>query len=120
GIILGADITDVEAKLDSPVDHEYARARAPIPSVGGIARVYVASNISITGKVTGFKLPESIDKERRYALRIVDVDVYGTVNFTDHAGVQGGYRSYNMTYAIELDTGDFKMEGLYLRGVVRF
>lgn len=120
GFILGADYTDVEATLDSPIDHEYARARAPIPFLGGTARVYVVPNISVTAKITGFKLPESIDEERRYAFRLLDVDVYGTLNFTDHFGVQGGYRSYDVTYRMKSDWGDFQMNGWYLRGVVRF
>ena len=46
-------------------------------------------NISITGEVTGFKLPDSIDG--RYNAHYVDFDIYGTVNFTNNVGVKGGY-----------------------------
>ena len=40
GFVLEAKYTDVEVDLKSPIDSECARARAPIPALGGIARVY--------------------------------------------------------------------------------
>ena len=40
-----------------------SRARAaPIPAIGGIGRFYVVPNISVTGEVTGFKIPDSVDE----------------------------------------------------------
>ena len=75
---------------------EFARARAPIPALGGIGRFYVVPNISITGEVTAFKLPDSIDN--RYAAHYVDIDIYGTVNLTKNVGFKGGYRSLDMYY----------------------
>ena len=62
------------------VYEEFARARAPIPAIGAIGRVYVVPNISITGEISGFKLPESIDED--YRAQYIDFDLYGTVNFT--------------------------------------
>lgn len=121
GILLEAKYTDVEATLEQPVFglSEFARARAPIPSIGAIARVYVAANISLTGEISGFKLPESIDEN--YKAHYVDFDVYGTVNMTDHFGAQLGYRSFDVFYLIDdEDEGTLKMKGLYFGGVVRF
>jgi len=74
-----AKYTDVRVELDSPFAAEFAHARAPIPALGGIGRFYVMPNISITGEVTAFKIPDSIDS--RYAAHYVDVDIYGTLNF---------------------------------------
>ncbi len=46
--------------------------------------------------------------------------LYGTVNFTDNVGAQGGYRSFDVIYKVENDNGDLQMKGLYFGGVLRF
>ncbi len=121
GFLLEAKYTDVQTTLSNGFDTEFVRARAPIPSVGVIGRVYVVPNISITGEFSGF--PEGIiskideDSEGHY----FDLDIYGTVNFTDHFGAQGGYRSFNVFYDVnKKDVGELKLKGLYFGGVVRF
>jgi len=118
GAVVDVKYTDVTATLSSPVETEYTHARAPIPAVGGIVRGYVVPNISITGEVTGFKLPSSIggDNTGRY----IEVDVYGTVNFTPNFGAVLGYRSLDVQFQTENDAGDFKPRGLYFGGVARF
>ena len=93
---------------------QFARARAPIPAIGGIGRVYVVPNISITGEFTGFKLPEQLSTTR-YNAHYVDLDIYGTVNFTNNIGVKVGYRSLDVGYLIETDLGDADAEGDLLR-----
>jgi hypothetical protein len=122
GFILEAKYTDVQVNLAASAAgvtlNEFARARAPIPALGGIARVYVVPNISITGEVTGFKLPDSIDN--RYGGHYVDLDIYGTVNFTNNIGVQGGYRSLDMGYLVKQDTGSFVLRGIYFGVVARY
>ena len=120
GILLEVKYTDVEATLSNAfVGEEFTRAQAPIPSIGAIGRVYVAPNISITGELSGFKLPESIDED--YRAHYIDFDLYGTVNFNDHFGAQVGYRSFDVFYFIEdEDEGTLKIKGLYFGGVVRF
>jgi hypothetical protein len=119
GFILEAKYTDVRVELDAPTFNlaEFATARAPIPALGGIGRVYVVPNVSITGEVTAFKLPTIEDK---YAGHYVDIDIYGTLNFTNNIGVKGGFRSLNMGYLIKQDTGDFTLNGLYFAAVVRY
>ena len=118
GFILEAKYTDVQVQLASPFATEFAHARGPIPAIGGIARYYVVPNISITGEVSGFKIPDSIDK--RYNAHYVDIDVYGTLNFTNNIGVKGGYRSRDVGYLINSDTGAFTMKGIYFGGVLRY
>ena len=76
GFIIEAKYTDIRADLQTPIRSDFAHARFPVPAIGGIARVYVVPNISITGEVTGFKIPDSIDD--RYKAHYVDVDIYGT------------------------------------------
>jgi hypothetical protein len=118
GLILEAKYTDVQATLSNFIATEFARARAPIPAIGGIARVYVVPNISITGELSGIRLPESINED--YRAKYYDLDIYGTVNFSDHVGAQVGYRSFDVLYRVEQDAGDLKLKGLYFGGVVRF
>jgi hypothetical protein len=119
GLLLEAKYTDVEASIENQlVGREFAAARAPIPAIGLIGRVYVVPNVSITGEFSGFRLPEDIDED--YGGKYYDFDLYGTVNFTDNVGVQAGYRSLTVFYRVEEDEGDFQMKGLYFGGVLRF
>ena len=119
GFVVDAKYTDVRILLDaSPVATEFARARAPIPAIGGIGRVYVVPNISITGELTGFKLPKNLVKNT--SAHFVDFDLYGTVNFTNHIGAQLGYRSLDVEYIADTDMGTFKEKGLYFGVVGRY
>lgn len=118
GILLETKYTDVQATLSNVLDTEFVRARAPIPALGVIGRVYVAPNISLTGEFSGFKLPESIDED--YRAKYFDFDIYGTVNVSDHFGAQLGYRSFDVFYRVDTDEGELKLKGPYLGGVVRF
>jgi hypothetical protein len=117
GLVLDLKYTDVEASLQNVIDTEFIRARAPIPAIGFIGRGYVLPNVSITGEFTFFKIPD-IDED--YDGNYFDFDLYGTVNFTDNFGAQGGYRSFDVFYKIEDDEGDLNLKGLYFGGVVRF
>ncbi len=81
-------------------------------------RGYVVPNISITAEVTGFKLPESLIKDTTG--HYVDVDIYGTVNFTNNVGVQVGYRSFDVGYLVESDTGSFTLKGMFFGIVARY
>jgi len=118
GFLLDAKYTDVGAALQSPLDNESYRKSAPIPAVGGIARVYVVPNISITGELSGFKLPENMIKD--YQAHYIDLDIYGTVNITNNFGGKIGYRSFDVGYAAKGDSGSFVLKGLYFNAVARF
>jgi hypothetical protein len=118
GFIIEAKYTDVRVDLASPFLSEFAHARAPIPALGGIGRVYVVPNVSITGEVTGFKLPTSV--EGRYRAHYVDVDIYGTANFTNNVGARFGFRSLDLGYLVKEDTGSFTLKGVYFGIVARY
>ncbi len=118
GLILEAKYTDVQATLSNGFLNEFARARAPIPALGGIARVYLVPNISITGEFSGIKLPDNINND--YRAKYFDFDMYGTVNFTNNVGAQVGYRSLDVLYKVHSDQGTLKLKGPYVGGVVRF
>ena len=101
----------------SPVATEFARARAPIPAIGGIGRYYVVPNISITAEVTGIKIPSV---QGKYEGHYVDVDIFGTMNFTNNVGAQVGFRSMDFGLLWKTDTGSFTEKGLYLALVARY
>ena len=116
GFILEARYVDAQLGLRSPIDDEFTQARGVVPAVGGIGRVYVHKHVSITGEITGIKVPEI----QEYVGSFFDLDIYGTVNFTNNFGVQAGYRTLDAAYTAKLDTGDLELRGLYFTGVVRF
>lgn len=119
GVVMQVKATDIQADLQAQaIGSEFSRAQAPIPAIGGISRVYVAPNISITGELDFFKIPEGIDE--RYQAHYFDFDLYGTVNFNDYVGAQIGYRSLDLGYVFEADHGNFKAKGIYFGGVVRY
>ena len=120
GLLLEAKYTKIQASLKNIIDTEFVEAKAPIPAIGAIGRVYVAPNISITAELSGFPggVISSIDEQSDG--HFFDFDLYGTVNFTDHYGAQAGYRSFDVFYKVDTDQGEMKLKGLYFGGVVRF
>jgi len=81
-------------------------------------RVYVVPMVSITGELTGIKIPDSIAEDFR--THYADLDIYGTVNFTRNIGAQFGYRSFDVGYLVDQDTGSFTLKGLYFGVVARY
>jgi hypothetical protein len=121
GLLLDVKYTDVNVALASPLTAEFTHAKAPIPAIGGVGRIYVMPNISITGEVSGFTLkwlPDSIKKDDTG--HYVDVDVYGTLNLLNNVGVQVGYRSLDVGYFVRPDSGSFKLKGLWFGAVLRY
>jgi len=106
---------------------ELTEVTAPVPTIGAIARVYPHKSFSLTAEFTGFKMPGFIGSKISDSLsgddfdaKTYDLDLYGTLSFGRHVGVQGGYRSLTADYLVDLDAGDLKMKGLYFGGLVRF
>ena len=122
GLLLEAKYTDFLAELDSPTTanpsiHEFAHARAPIPAIGAIVRGYVLPNVSLTGELSGIKVPKI---QGKYEAHYADFDVYGTVNFTNNVGVQMGYRSFDVGGIVKSDSGSLVLKGLYFGAVARY
>ena len=118
GFIFDIKQTDVQAQLATAVITEFAHARGPIPAIGGIARFYPAPNISVTGEYT--RLPYKEDITEDIKARYADFGLYGTLNFTNNIGAQIGYRSFDVGYKFDQDTGAFTVKGPYFGIVARY
>jgi hypothetical protein len=118
GFLINIKYTDVDATLTSATGTRTASAHSTVPAIGGILRVYPASHFSLTGEISGFKWPGGWiwGGSGDY----LDFDGYATVNFVNAFGVELGYRSFDVSYSLTNDTGDFKLKGPYLGAVLRF
>jgi hypothetical protein len=118
GFVLNTTLTDINQRLKAPIIDEFVHVKAPVPRIGGIARVYVVPNISITTEITGLSI--SKDWNLDFSGKYLDVDIYGTINFTNNVGAKFGYRSVDVDLLIEDDSGNFDMKGIYFGIVARY
>lgn len=118
GILTDVKITDVDISLTRSLGAEFTSAIAPIPTLGGVVRLYPLPFLAVGGEASYFRIPESLDEN--YRGRYLDYDVYTTVNATNNVGATLGYRSIDVFYRNRLDTGSLTFAGFYLSGVVRF
>ena len=116
GGILEAKYTDVSARLTSAVVSGSESVKAPIPAVGVVARAYLAPNLSLTGELTGIKVPSIRSFSGHYA----DVDVYVTLNLNKRIGAQAGYRAMDVLFNANDDSGSMTLKGAYIGGVLRY
>jgi hypothetical protein len=90
--------------------------KAPVPTIGGIARGYIGDYVSITGELTGL----NIDRTPDFRGKFYDLDIYGAGHFGKYVGVQVGYRSLDVDFLVDNDAGTMRMKGPYFGGFVRF
>ena len=119
GVLFDLKYTDVEVSLDSPIGREFTESVAPIPGIGIVGRGYVVPNVSITGEVSYFRIPEALGEDE-FGGRYLEYDFYATFNFNRNAGAQVGLRSIDVDYFDELDRGFLTFNGWYFGGVVRY
>lgn len=119
GVFVDLKYTNVDVTLNSPVGDEFVKSVAPIPGIGFAGRGYVAPNVSITGELSFFKIPENLGGDE-FGGRYIDFDLYGTVNFNDYVGAQLGYKTIDVNYFEDFDAGSLAFKGVYFGGVIRF
>jgi hypothetical protein len=120
GVLLDVKYANIDVQLDSPIGSEFTSQVAPIPTVGIVGRGYVLPNLSVTGEVSFFNVPDSIAEQLEADGRYLDYDIYGTFNFNRYVGAQLGVRSIDVSYFNDLDTGILNMTGWYFGGVLRY
>lgn len=117
GLFFDLKYPDVNVTLSNQfVGTEFARAKAPVPTIGGVGRVYVTPYAAVNFELTALKIPQIED----YKATFVDWDLSGIVNFNRNIGGKFGYRSMNVNYLFEQDYGDMNVKGIYFAGVARF
>ena len=121
GLVLEGRYTEMVAKLESRspllVASDFTTVKAPLPALGIHGRGYVAPNVAIDFEMTGFKLP---DFDPKYQANYYDWDIHGTFNITNYAGIQVGWRRMTTFLQIKHDSADFKFQGLYFGGALRY
>jgi hypothetical protein len=120
GVLLDVKYTNVDVQLDSPIGSEFTSQVAPIPTFGVVGRGYIVPNVSITGEMSFFKVPENLAEQLNGEGRYLDYDFYGTFNFNRYVGAQLGLRSIDVTYRKDLDSGTLNFTGWYFGAVVRY
>jgi hypothetical protein len=120
GVLLDVKYANIDVQLDSPIGSEFTSQVAPIPTVGIVGRGYVLPNLSVTGEVSFFNVPDNIAEQLEADGRYLDYDIYGTFNFNRYVGAQLGVRSIDVSYFNDLDTGILNMTGWYFGGVLRY
>jgi hypothetical protein len=125
GLILEAKRTSLKTELRTPArpDSDNFAIDGYLPALGGIFRVYVVPNISITGEIVGVAVPKSVEDTLSGSGHYVDYDFYGTLNLINNVGVQVGYRAINVAVNVvgaEGGTGSMVMKGLYFGVVARY
>jgi hypothetical protein len=118
GVLVDFKYTDVNARLSTATLAEFTHAAAPIPALGGIVRVYPVRNVSVTVEMSGVKIPDTLSKT--YKGHYADLDISGTYNLTRNVGAQVGYRSLDVGYKVNRDSGSFVVNGLYFGVVARY
>lgn len=89
----------------------------PIPAFGlALGGTLIPRFLSVTGEVTGFKVPSREDFQGRF----VDGQVYATLQLGRNFGVRAGYRALNVRYLVEDDRGRLKMQGPFVGAQLRF
>jgi hypothetical protein len=120
GVLLDVKYTNVDVVLDSPIGREFTSQVAPIPTIGIVGRGYVVPNVSITGEVSFFKVPENLAEQLDGEGRYLDYDFYGTFNFNRYLGAQFGVRSIDVEYRKDLDAGILNFNSWYFGGAIRY
>lgn len=117
GVIADLKYNKVKASVDSPLLTSTAATdtTAPVPTIGLAWRANPSPVFAIGGEFAGFKL----DRDD-FNVKFTDFDIYGMVNVHRNVGAQVGYRSVVADYVVDEDSGDLKMQGPYIAGVLRF
>jgi hypothetical protein len=120
GVLLDVKYTNIDIELDSPIGSEFTSQVAPIPAIGVVGRGYVLPNLSISGEVSFFSVPDNLAEQIEADGRYLDYDFYGTFNFNRFVGAQFGVRSIDVSYLKDLDSGTLDVTGVYFGVVARF
>jgi len=115
GVLGEVKYNDIRATVRSVGRSDWAASKAAVPTVGIIGRQYLHRNLAISGELSGLKVPGDT-----FDVSFWDFDISATASVSRHFGVEGGYRAVTADYAIDEDSGDLSMRGIYVGLVSRF
>jgi len=112
-----------DASLKSPIANEFTTARAPLPAIGFVGRAYPLPYLAVNFDLSMFNLdalnlPKSLVKDT--TATYYDLDVNGTINFTNNVGMQVGWRKMTTTLGLSTDHGNLKFQGLWFGAALRY
>lgn len=118
GFLIEGRYTEMNASLSTPLVSERRLVKAPLPAIGVVGRAYVLPEVALNFEMSTFRVPKGLipDVEANY----YDWDIHGTVNLSEHFGVQVGWRRMTNFLTVENDLGDTKFQGLWFGGAVRY
>jgi hypothetical protein len=118
GVIGELKQTNFSLTVRGAAGDQSPRTTLPTPATGGIVRVYPVRRVSITGELTGVRVPGHPDQH--YGGYYVELDAYGTVSLVKNAGVQFGFRSFDIDHLGARNSATLSLRGLYVGAVVRY
>ncbi len=117
GVLMEGRYTEFTSSLATTGISEFTDAKGPLPAIGIVGRGYVLPDLALNFEVTGFKLP---NVDTRYQAHYYDWNIYGTVNLNNYVGIQAGWRRMTTFIKVKKDLGDFKFQGMWFGGAVRY
>ena len=119
GAIFAGSSLNLSGAMANSAQSGTASVNILMPGLGATARYYVAPKFSVTGEFLYFYLPGSATSTHGH---VMQVDGYATFNFTKHAGVQAGFRSFDTAHVwgSPLNTGSMTIFGPYVGGTAHF
>jgi hypothetical protein len=123
GVLVEGRYTTFDASLKSPIANEFTTARAPLPAIGFVGRAYPLPYLAVNFDLSMFNLdalnlPKSLVKDT--TATYYDLDVNGTINFTNNVGMQVGWRKMTTTLGLSTDHGNLKFQGLWFGAALRY
>jgi hypothetical protein len=119
GVIVDVDRTNITLRLTSAAADEAAPSSVPtLPAFGGVARFAIADWLTVSGELTGIKVPDRKDEE--YGGHFANLEAGGLVRLAHHLGVHVGVRSINIRHLGESDTGTMRMTGAVVNLVIGY
>ena len=122
GLVTDLKYNKVTASIESPALASAATTdvTAPVPTIGVTGRANLGTYGSVTAEFTGLSLKRGEDSDDPFEGKFTDFDIYGTINLGRNVGIEVGYRSIDVHYLVDDDSGDLSMKGPYFGGSVRF
>jgi len=118
GVVAEVRGTEVTANVSSVIGSGTTAARAPLPALGLVGRVYPLRDLAVDVGFTTFSVPNSLLKTVHGNYR--DWNVSTTVDFGKNFGVKVGWRRLTTTLTMDNYSGNLDFQGMWWGAVLRY